>query len=113
MANLTIYTPLSAEENKALRERLNDALAPLGYYSKPGPRGKGDGGGLGYFLLDLADGGTAAFKIDDALHPAFAPWLNARIAELEAQVSDDDILEVLYALRDALADAFQRRHNQD
>jgi hypothetical protein len=67
-------------------------------------------------VYDLRDGNAAIIKIDSLLHIVFMPWLNARIAELEPQVNDDvdtaadAILEVLYSLRVALTDAFQRRH---
>lgn len=69
-------------------------------------------------VYDLRDGEAVIIPVDAYKHRQFADWLNARIAELEPQVSDDvdtaidDILEVLYSLRDALSDAAQRRHTE-
>lgn len=112
MANFTISTPLSSEENSALRERINKALAPLGYYVKPGPRGKEEvGGGIGYFLKDIADGDAIAVKVDDYEHTIVATWLARQIETLAASDPDDTtLLDWLTQLQDALADAFNRRH---
>ena len=62
-------------------------------------------------LTEVADGDAVVMRIDTAVHLAVAPWLAARLAEVEAQDLDDTTLEDwLRALLDALADASNRRH---
>jgi hypothetical protein len=67
-------------------------------------------GGIRRTLQDVADGDAVVIGIDTAGHLAVAPWLAARLAEVEAQDRDDtDLEDWLRALLDALADASQRR----
>lgn len=66
--------------------------------------------GIRRTLQDVADGDAVVIGIDTAGHLAVAPWLAARLAEVEAQDRDDtDLEDWLRALLDALADASQRR----
>ncbi len=70
--------------------------------------------GIRRTLQDVADGDAVIMQIDTAGHLAVAPWLAARLAEVEALDLDDTGLEDwLRALMDALADASQRRRAPD
>ena len=65
-------------------------------------------------LTDVADGDAVVMGIDTADHLAVAPWLAARLAEVEAQDRDDTTLEDwLRGLLNALAEASQQRCTED
>lgn len=62
-------------------------------------------------LTDVADGDAVVMPVDTATHLTVAPWLAARLAEVEAQDRDDTTLEDwMRGLLNALAEASQRRH---
>ena len=68
--------------------------------------------GIRCTLQSVADGDAVVMSIDTAVHLAVAPWLAARLAEVEAQDLDDTTLEDwLRGLLDALAEASRRRSN--
>ena len=106
---LSIWTGRDATENQVLRVRLAEVAASLGLVTAQGPTtGAGSPGGL---LVDIAEGDVVVVAIDDYVHLVVAPWLAARLAEVEARDLDDTTLEDwLRALLDALADASNRRH---
>lgn len=61
-------------------------------------------------LTEVADGYAVVMRIDTAEHLTVAPWLAARLAEVEALDLDDTTLEDwLRGLLRALAEASQRR----
>lgn len=63
-------------------------------------------------LTTIHDGDAISVTIDDCTHLIVAPWLAARLAEVEALDLDDTTLEDwLRALLDALAEASTRRHD--
>ena len=63
-------------------------------------------------LTEVADGDAVVMSIDTAVHLTVAPWLAARLAEVERLDLDDTTLEDwLRGLLDALADARARRRN--
>jgi len=65
-------------------------------------------------LTDVADGDAVDMSIDTAVHLAVAPWLAARLAEVEALDLDDTTLEDwLRGLLNALAEASQQRCTED
>lgn len=65
-------------------------------------------------LTTVADGDAVVMRIDTYEHLVIAPWLAARLAEVEARDLDDTTLEDwLRALLDALAEASRRRHQED
>lgn len=71
-------------------------------------------GGIRRTLQDVADGDAVVMSIDTAEHLAVAPWLAARLAEVEAQDLDDTTLEDwLRGLLNALAEASQQRCTED
>lgn len=79
-------------------------------------RGDGKRGSLSTavrsLLTAVADGDAVVMPVDTAVHLAVAPWLAARLAEVEAQDLDDTTLEDwLRGLLDALAEASRRRSN--
>ena len=77
-------------------------------------RGDGKRGSLSTavrsLLTAVADGDAVVMPVDTATHLTVAPWLAARLAEVEAQDRDDTTLEDwLRGLLNALAEASQRR----
>lgn len=77
-------------------------------------RGNGKRGALSAavrsLLTQVADGDAVIVPIDTAVHLTVAPWLAARLAEVEAMDFDDTTLEDwLRALLNALAEASRRR----
>lgn len=79
-------------------------------------RGDGERGSLSTavrrLLTEVADGDAVVMRIDTAVHLAVAPWLAARLAEVEAQDLDEtDLEDWLRGLLDALAEASHRRHD--
>lgn len=63
-------------------------------------------------LTEVADGDAVVMGIDTAVHMAVAPWLAARLAEVEAlDLDETDLEDWLRALLDALAEASRRRSN--
>ena len=79
-------------------------------------RGDGKRGSLSTavrsLLTAVADGDAVVMPVDTATHLTVAPWLAARLAEVEAQDLDDTTLEDwLRGLLDALAEASRRRSN--
>jgi hypothetical protein len=65
-------------------------------------------------LTEVADGYAVVMRIDTAEHLTVAPWLAARLAEVEALDLDDTTLEDwLRALLNALADAETRGRTND
>ncbi len=79
-------------------------------------RGDGERGSLSTairsLLTEVADGDAVVMRIDTAVHLAVAPWLAARLAEVEALDLDDTTLEDwLRGLLRALAEASRRRSN--
>jgi len=61
-------------------------------------------------LTDVADGAAVVMSIDTAVHMAVAPWLAARLAEVEAlDLDETDLEDWLRGLLRALAEASQRR----
>lgn len=61
-------------------------------------------------LTDVADGDAVVMGIDTAVHMAVAPWLAARLAEVEAlDLDETDLEDWLRGLLRALAEASQRR----
>ncbi len=78
-------------------------------------RGDGKRGSLSTavrsLLTAVADGDAVVMSIDTAVHMAVAPWLAARLAEVEAlDLDETDLEDWLRGLLDALAEASQRRH---
>lgn len=81
-------------------------------------RGDGKRGSLSTavrsLLTAVADGDAVVMSIDTAVHMAVAPWLAARLAEVEAlDLDETDLEDWMRALLDALADASQRRRAPD
>lgn len=77
-------------------------------------RGDGERGELSTnirrLLTDVADGDAVVMSIDTAVHMAVAPWLAARLAEVEAlDLDETDLEDWLRGLLRALAEASQRR----
>lgn len=109
---LSIWTGRDATENQALRARLSEVAASLGLVTTMGPTtGAGSVGGL---LVDIAEGDAVVVAIDDYEHLVVAPWIAARLAEVEALDLDDTTLEDwLRALLNALADAETRGRTND
>ena len=65
-------------------------------------------------LTEVADGDAVVMRIDTAEHLTVAPWLAARLAEVEALDLDDTTLEDwLRGLLNALAEASQQRCTED
>ena len=65
-------------------------------------------------LMDVADGDAFVIDIDDYEHLVVAPWLAARLAEVQALDLDDTTLEDwLSALLDQLGAAFRKRRADD
>jgi hypothetical protein len=104
--------PIGATAGEAtLRVRLD--AATRAYWQGSGRRGELSTN-IRRLLTDVADGDAVVMSIDTAVHMAVAPWLAARLAEVEALDLDDTGLEDwLRALMDALADASQRRRAPD
>lgn len=81
-------------------------------------RGDGKRGSLSTavrsLLTAVADGDAVVMPVDTATHLTVAPWLAARLAEVEAQDRDDTTLEDwLRGLLNALAEASQQRCTED
>jgi len=81
-------------------------------------RGDGKRGSLSTavrsLLTAVADGYAVVMRIDTAEHLTVAPWLAARLAEVEALDLDDTTLEDwLRGLLHALAEASQQRCTAD
>ena len=79
-------------------------------------RGDGKRGSLSTavrsLLTAVADGDAVVMPVDTATHLTVAPWLAARLAEVEALDLDDTTLEDwMRGLLDALAEASRRRSN--
>ena len=77
-------------------------------------RGDGKRGSLSTavrsLLTAVADGDAVVMSIDTAVHMAVAPWLAARLAEVEAlDLDETDLEDWLRGLLRALAEASQRR----
>ena len=63
-------------------------------------------------LTEVADGYAVVMRIDTAEHLTVAPWLAARLAEVEAlDLDETDLEDWLRGLLDALAEASRRRSN--
>lgn len=77
-------------------------------------RGNGKRGALSAavrsLLTQVADGDAVIVPIDTAVHLTVAPWLAARLAEVEAlDLDETDLEDWLRGLLRALAEASQRR----
>ena len=67
-----------------------------------------------HVLMDVADGDALVMSVDDYEHLVVAPWLAARLAEVQALDLDDTRLEDwLSALLDQKGAAFRKRHAND
>ena len=104
--------PIGATAGEAtLRVRLD--AATRAYWQGSGRRGELSSA-VRSLLTDVADGDAVVMGIDTAVHMAVAPWLAARLAEVEALDLDDTTLEDwLRGLLNALAEASQQRCTED
>ena len=65
-------------------------------------------------LMDVADGDALVMSVDDYEHLVVAPWLAARLAEVQALDLDDTTLEDwLSGLLEQLGAAFRKRRADD
>jgi len=94
-------------DEAAVKVRLDAAVRE--YWQGDGRRGELSTN-IRRLLTDVADGDAVVMSIDAAEHLTVAPWLAARLAEVEALDLDDTTLEDwLRGLLNALAEASQQR----